>query len=153
MAEKYAWSHDEETYYGDFATREEAAIEGTDGTIEQTCFVGRCVPPTQPEDRFDIDDLIDHVSCQDDYLGDHADKWYRGTREQEAEINREVRAAIAKWLDKHDLRPTFYNITDVEYWRWDGDGFLGRKPLGVCLQLPNCEGVTRKEIADGITHD
>jgi len=42
--------------------------------------------------------------------GDHAEDWDMSTKEQRAELEREVRSVMAAWLDRHNLRPTFFNV-------------------------------------------
>lgn len=119
---KYAYSHDEELYHGDYDTPEEAAIEGLDGADENDrVWVGVKVPPPQPELYFQIEDLIENVSCQDEYGLECAEDWYDGTAVQEKEINAEVSAVIGRWLDKHGLRPKFFLVEETIEWELDGD--------------------------------
>lgn len=122
---KYSFSTNEENYEGEYDTPEDAALECLTGEHEdfpKRCWTGRNVPAPAPESYFYIEDLIDHVSCQDCYIGDHADGWYFGTREQESEINEAVQKLIGEWLDRHSLRPMFYNVTEIQEWVLGDDG-------------------------------
>jgi hypothetical protein len=107
---KFSYSTDGESYYGRFDTFEEAKHEAIS---EGAKFVGEAIPPPAPEDYFDADDWIEHVSCQDEYSLDCAEDWCRPTKEQLDELNREVRAVMASWLDRHKLRPTFWLIENA----------------------------------------
>lgn len=114
----FAYSRDGERYEGTFATPEEAAREYFDdyGEEDGRCWVGRCAPPPAPEGYFDIEDLIDTVSSQDAYCGEWAEDWIDYSREQRQEINDAVQQMIGAWLDRHGLRPSFFNIEDAQEW-------------------------------------
>lgn len=51
----------------------------------------------------------------------NADGWYRSTTAQREELEREVRAVMAAWLDRHDLRPKFWNADEIEEHLPQGD--------------------------------
>ena len=126
---KYAYSHCQEDYHGQFDTPEEAAAAGFDDADSDHCWVGECHPPTQPEDHIDADLLIEHVSCQDEYNCDWSSDWYAGTSDQEQELTRELRSVFAAWLDRHSLRPGFYMIENAKrYDRVDGQPQLAKCP-------------------------
>lgn len=135
--EKYSYSFDEEMFHDSYDSPEEAATEALANSEEDTVvWVGRNVAPPEPEQYFDIDDLIELVSCQDLYSGDYADGWYSGSREQEKEINEQVRELIRKWFDKHGLRPRFWLVEDVEEWISGDDG----KPVRLTEYVAGDEG-------------
>lgn len=108
---RYSWSVNEEHYHGDFATVEdaieEAAAEEPDA---EAVFVGEKDSPIQPEDWWNADDWLEHVSCQDEYSGEFAEDWDNSTKEQQSELEAEVRKVMATWLDRHNLRPGFWLI-------------------------------------------
>lgn len=106
----YSWSHNEEQYFGDFATIEDALDAAEDEGHEEVVWVGECKPPTQPEVWWNAEDWLEHVSCQDEYGGEHAEDWDGSTKEQREELETEVRKVMAMWLDRHKLRPSFWNI-------------------------------------------
>lgn len=110
---KFAYSRDGETFSGDYDSLEEAVFEGLDGTEDSTIWAGECVSPTQPEDWWQAVDWLEHVSCQDEYCGDHADDWDGSTKAQREELESLVRPVLAAWLDRHNLRPLHYAITNV----------------------------------------
>lgn len=104
----YCYSRDEKTFYGRFDTIEEATDEALDG--HESGWVGEAVPPPQPETFWRADDWLEHVSVQDEYSGDWAEDWDESTKEQRAELEAEVQSVMAAWLDKHGLRPKFFNV-------------------------------------------
>jgi hypothetical protein len=111
MAKQYAFSTDEERYTGGFgsleaACAEAAAVVGVDGRF----WAGEAVPPPQPETVWRADRWLEEAGEQDAYCGDWAVDWDRSTKEQRAELEREVRAVMAAWLDRHGLRPRFFNV-------------------------------------------
>jgi hypothetical protein len=113
MTDRFAISSNEEIYYGSYGTIEEA-IDDAVNSHEYTVFwVGRCVPATQPEEWWNAEDWLEHVSCQDDYSSEWAEDWDDSTKEQRAELEGAVRKVMADWLDKHNLRPKFYNIVEA----------------------------------------
>lgn len=117
----FAISSDEERYEGSYETIEEAIEEAANGYAHETFWVGKCVPPTQPEQWWDAADWLEHVSCQDSYGGEYAEDWDDSTTEQREELEKEVRAAMASWLDRHKLRPRFFLVEDaVRYVVVDG---------------------------------
>ncbi len=117
----FAISSNEERYEGSYETIEEAIEEAANGYAYETFWVGKCVPPTQPEQWWDAADWLEHVSCQDSYSGEYAEDWDDSTTEQREELEKEVRAVMASWLDRHKLRPRFFLVEDaVKYVVVDG---------------------------------
>ena len=112
MSEKWAISTDGESYHHQFDTVEDAIAEGKHhgGRF----YVGKCVAPEPPEnlfDRWSVDRWIDsEVREHDDYSGEWAADAIPATREQQNELAEQIRPVIAAWLDRHKLRPTFWNI-------------------------------------------
>ena len=113
--ERWVISSDGERFNADFyGTREEAVEDGRELWPDEVFFVGKAVDPQPPEDYFDCDDWLDSVSEQEDYGGDWADDWNESTKEQRAELDAEVRAVMAAWLDRHKLRPTFFVVRSIK---------------------------------------
>jgi hypothetical protein len=110
----FSYAFDEQTFHGDFATREEAIAEAASEGGGDTFWTGENVPATQPEDWWVAEDWLEHVSCQDEYSGDHADGWDESTKEQRAELESLVRPILGEWLDRHSLRPSFFNVTNIK---------------------------------------
>ena len=111
MAETYSLSTDEENYNGQYDSIEEAIVEAIQ-CGNGIFWVGLCVKPPAPEGYFDAQSYFEHVSDQDEYMGDWGKNWLVSTREQDRELEAEVAAVIGKWLDRHNLRPKFWNISD-----------------------------------------
>lgn len=112
---KWSISTNGETYFGEF-TMEEAIEEAS--TYGFPCWVGKCVPPIQPEELFTewtlMDWLDNYVREHDDYAGEWAEGSVNPNNVQLKELAAEIRPIIAAWLDRHDLRPTFFNIIDPD---------------------------------------
>lgn len=110
-SEQYSYSTDGEMYNGHFDSIAAACHEATNGAeVGQTFWVGLNVSPPPPESYWRTGDWIEQISCSEEYSGDWAYGWDASTKEQEAELEREVQAVLASWLDRHNLRPTFFNI-------------------------------------------
>ena len=119
MSTKYSYSTDEENYHGEYDSVEAACdgateeIEADENVVGRHFWVGEQVEPPAPESYWEADLWLEHVACQDEYSGDWADGWDgNSTNEQRAELEAEVRAVMANWLDKYDLRPKFWNIVN-----------------------------------------
>lgn len=107
---RYSFSTDEETYQGDFATAEEAHNEAASHVgVGARFWVGEQTKP-RPEDYWRADDWLERLCDQDEFSAEWADDWDQSTPTQQEELNREVRAVLAAWLDRHNLRPKFFNI-------------------------------------------
>ena len=113
----YSYSTNQESYFGDFATREQALAEAINEAREyghKKVWIGQSVPPTQPEDLWVAEDWLELVSCQDDYCLDCASDWDESTNAQREELESAVRTVMAEWLDRHKLRPKFFLVDNVE---------------------------------------
>lgn len=105
----FCLSTDGEHYDSRFLTEQEAIDEAVAWGCE-VFYIGKPEKPSQPEEFWFVDEWISHVSEQDDYGGEYADGWYDGTREQEKELEEQVRPVLAAWLDRHKLRPKHWMI-------------------------------------------
>lgn len=115
LEEQWAISSDGENYSSiSFPTKEEAIREGKALNGNDVFYVGQIVAPTAPEHYFHSEDWLEHVSVQEDYCGEHAEDWDMSTKEQRDELDEEVSKVMAAWLDRHDLRPKFWNIGESE---------------------------------------
>ena len=113
---KFVISQEEERFTSTlFDSREEAIEEGKEEFNGEGFFVGEAVNPVQPEKLFDATDWLDSVSCYEDYDVEWAEEWDCSTKEQRKELESEVQAVMAKWLDKYDLRPKFYNVINCKW--------------------------------------
>jgi len=113
MTDLWCYSDDEESYRGRFVTKEAAIHEATAEGLKRF-WVGKCDPPVPPENYWDAEDWLERVSEQDDYSGEWAEDWDHSTKKQHKELEVQVRAVMAAWLDRYSLRPDFYNVTQVE---------------------------------------
>lgn len=112
---RWAISSDGERFeYDDFATKEAAIAEGLAFYQGEPFYVGEVKAPTQPEEWFEAEDWLEHVSVQDEYSGDHAEYWDNSSKPERDELTAAVRKVMAEWLDRHKLRPAFFNIENPE---------------------------------------
>lgn len=113
---KWSISHDEESFFGVFSSAEEAITEGRKHG-ERKFWIGQCVSPTPPENLFCencIESWINNVVLEhNDYLGEWAEGALETTRKQREELANLIQPVIAAWLDRHNLRPTHFNIDPV----------------------------------------
>lgn len=108
----YAYSTDEEYYYGRYDTREAAADWAFSENPEITsCWVAEITDPIAPHLAVYgmAEDLIENVFEHEDYMGEWAD-WPSGTPEMRAELDESIRAAFKSWIEKHKLHPTHFCI-------------------------------------------
>lgn len=110
---KYAVSCNGEEFSGVYDTLPEAIGEASSGYDYTTFLIGVMAPVSQPESLWSAEDWLDHVGVQDDYNSEWADGWDMSTKEQREELEAEIRPILAKWLDKHDLRPNIFTMTNV----------------------------------------
>lgn len=108
-------SSDDEHFTGAFATRELAILEGRAYYGGESFYVGQATPALEPESFWYADAWLDHVSVQDEYLGDWAEGWERSTAEQRVELESLVRPILGAWLDKHGIRPKFFTVLKTEH--------------------------------------
>ena len=116
-SEHWAYSRDREMFHGDYPTWWEAvhiATSEKDGP-DAGVWVGLCVPPWPPEHISIADIVLEHIACQDDYSGDWAADWPDASKAQETELDDMLRAVLAAWLDKHDLRPKWFTVPKSEW--------------------------------------
>ena len=121
----YAVSTDGEMYFGKFETLEEAIESAKE---HKEFWVGEARKPRQPESFIDIDYLLDGLGDgDDDWCGDWSE-WDGPNREQADELEKEFKAVMSAWLDRHNLRPTWFCIDkSVKYVTVDG---VTRKAIG-----------------------
>lgn len=110
----FAFSHNEETYYGKYTSREEAASAGFEDDDEaMQVWTGECVTPARTPDA---DNLIEQVSesttadsgeWSEDYL-------MHVSKEARADLQERLQALWDDWEAKWNEEPTFYNVENVE---------------------------------------
>ena len=110
-------SRDQERYDGLYPTAEAAIEEGSQ--YAEPFWIGQCLDPTQPEDLWDATVWIEDVFSHEDYGGEWAEGHFDPSREQILELEAEVRPVMAAWLDRHGLRPKFWNIDPTTVRRHD----------------------------------
>lgn len=126
----YCYSTDSENFTGRFSNFSEAIAESLAKTKHGDSFwIAESRQPIQPEDLWDAEDWLEHVSVQDDYGGDFGEGWDLSSKQQREELEAEVRSVMKSWLDRHELRPTHYCVDEsVKYLNLGGVAILGVQP-------------------------
>jgi hypothetical protein len=125
----FSLSADGEYYEGRFDTV--AAAANIAQLLDyQRFWIGELTPPPAPESLWDATDWLEHVSVQDEYSFAHAEDWDGSTEEQRAELEVLVRKVMGEWLDRHGLRPAFFNVYDAKAYQFV-DGVLTEIPENV----------------------
>jgi hypothetical protein len=119
MSAKYSFSFDRETFEGNYNSRSEAfaAALKKAATLEDaptTVFTGERVPG-DPQAAGHAEEII---NCMIDRArgvwGDEADHYLRNvTREQMRDLDGALEQVILRWLQLHQLRPSFFRIAAV----------------------------------------
>ena len=108
---KWSLSTDEETYHGIFDSEQDAIDEGK-ATETGWFYVGKCMRPVQPEMLFDSTSVEDWIGGRvwdhEDYSGEWAEGEFSPTESQMAELAEQIKPVIAAWLDRQNLRTTFF---------------------------------------------
>lgn len=122
---KWAYSTNEENYYGSEDTPELALKEAIgDEDDREQFFIGQCkafVPGIRPASI--IEQLKEDASEE---CGEHGDDWLDSvTREQEKELGDLLQMALLAWIQKNKLEPWFYSIHNVrEYVKNESGEFV-----------------------------
>lgn len=117
---QYAYSTDGERYDGRFDSEREAAIAAFADTGEYQVEVSIIEPVSNPESYVNSWDVLEAIQCQEEYSMDGAENWPNATADQNDELTDMLRKTVAKWLDKHNLRPTFFVCSKpVTFYRKD----------------------------------
>lgn len=112
--EQWVWSLNGKTFYGAFDTLGEAKAaaiaEGKEGGYRRA-FVGKRTE--HPIDIIDADTVIEKMS-ESAYEDAGAEDYLDGVdRKARKELEKSLRRVVAKWVDKHNLWPKFFEIEDV----------------------------------------
>lgn len=130
--DEYGYSWDGEEFWGAEASHEDAAavaIEEGDpapGDRFDTCrFVQRTIADVAPDVR-DIKYIIDRMQERVCYeIGEGGADWLCGlTRENVADLQKTVQAAIIDWANRADLDTGYVRAVDIKTHRVRGDGTI-----------------------------
>jgi hypothetical protein len=109
---KWGYSNNEENYSGSYDTREEA-VQEAEASGYGHFWVGQFKAPITDE-AIDAEDLLEKITCQDDYCGDWTEDALDCSNEVKDELTESVRRVFREWMDRHGLRPTFGIVYDAE---------------------------------------
>lgn len=107
LAGKWGYSQNQERYYGEFDTKEEAIIEAeAEGEPDSDYWVGQFKDVSI---QVCATHVIEQVSEQVyDEAGEFAEDWPgRVPKEAEEELEEALTKVYLEWLAKHTLMPTF----------------------------------------------
>lgn len=109
MFKPFAYSFDRETFRGEFATREEAAIAGQAEALKfmavvEAVYVGKRVP-TNPQADMHADDVVRAMKRR--MLTKTGDASYLAAANEHvvADLDASLEHAIIDWLKRHQLQP------------------------------------------------
>lgn len=94
-------------FYGNEFTNDDPERDTT------SVYVGKAIPPKPPESYIDANSLIRDVQVQDDYILEWDEDWPDATQPQLDALTNQLRSLFGSWLDRHNLRPTFANISEI----------------------------------------
>lgn len=110
---KWAYSLDEETFSGRFATQEEAKAEAMvhiahrgDDPNDTMFWVGECFPPSHEDLAYGIGEYVeDNLACAATDIWDGAE--YPGN------IAKDIQVLIEKYLNKNVPKPEFSTVENI----------------------------------------
>jgi len=113
----YSYSFNEESYTGQFDTRE-GAIKEAMATIDEgrTAFwTGSNREPEFDLRALDGDLIIEGLQdSEDDLMIEQADGWPNATSAQVDDLTATLRAAFNQWVSRHELEPKFWLVENVQ---------------------------------------
>jgi hypothetical protein len=125
MGESYCLSSNEETFSGDYASREEAIAFAADelGVEPGGLFwVGRSVPYVVEVRKHTADRLVEQLA-EDAYdeVGDVAEDWLRRVTDgQLTDLASRLDSVVEAWLEDYGHEPGFWRVEDVTEHRAPG---------------------------------
>lgn len=118
-AQLYAYSFDRETWQGDFNSREEAMQAAMNDEHNKGCLVVYTGIAKLYTPALKSETVLDILKIEaDEIAGIAAADWLKLediSEEARSEIEKTLTAAVMKWLEKHSLKPDFYeSISSVQ---------------------------------------
>lgn len=110
MKTQYAYTKNEETYYGPFKSIEEAIVEsGADVGEDVMIGIARDVHP-----YIDALPLLDQLECDmSEECGEAAEGWISTiTREERQELEDMLNRALKRWMKKTNNTPSFFGVSN-----------------------------------------
>ena len=130
---RYAYSYNGEDYTGSFATPEEAVAEAARRSE------GLSSPPTEiyvgvivhadPQTTDHAEHIVESMNrrAHVDY-GDAASRYLLNiSKEQVAELDRDIAKTILAWLERNKLMPTFVKVQGIQQYPVPYPGFTANK--------------------------
>lgn len=113
MENKWCFGEDSENFTGEYDTKEEAIKAGKQ-EIEELLTVGVMYKPIPGISADYVIDQIQDSMC--DKYGECAEQYLDDvTKEQINRLDLELNKVIIAWIEKYNLQPNFYGVTDIEY--------------------------------------
>ncbi len=114
----YTWSHDGEHFEcDDHASREDALEAGRAEYPHADCiWTGVSIPAAEICPEIDASDVIERLQeGAHEEVGEFGDDWLSdASKEQVAELGRDLNAALTAWMSRHNLQPAFFAVREVE---------------------------------------
>ncbi len=105
---KWGISHNEETYSGEYESRE-AAIAACDPGSGAS-WIGQYQDPPPPASYIEASDIIEHIQCQDDYSIECAEGALHATKSELEDLTESLRATFNAWMKRNSIDIGFYLI-------------------------------------------
>lgn len=116
MNTEYAYSTDEENYYGRYRIPDEAVAVGFSEEEDlEICWVAEVVEP-EAAVYLDAEILLDHIREQEEYSLECADDAWGCTEEQRDDLTKMLRECFDAWAEKHSLKPGFFTVKNPQEW-------------------------------------
>lgn len=112
---RYAYSYDEEYFRGEFESRGAAVAEAVAfGGSGYGLWTGKIVPYVPRLDWL-AGDVVDALRREAGEESEHAESWLGNVApEDKAELQKELEAAVTRFLAKPKNKPQFFMVDEVE---------------------------------------
>jgi hypothetical protein len=104
---------EEDGFYGNFPTKDEAIAEGTAAGYE-VFYVGKGRPPKALSEGIFAEEIVEHAldNLEEDWSLDFAT--FEPTEQQLKTLTEELQIVVDRWFDQYKLHPEWFLVDDVE---------------------------------------
>lgn len=119
MTTRYAYSFDRNTFYGSFATRQEAYYAAlTRGTAltdkPEAIYVAERIQPSMQASGHASQILREMRRRAELEVGDASEDWLKNVPGgKQADLDKMIGEAVLAWLRKHEYLPTFFTVRGI----------------------------------------
>jgi len=119
MTIRYAYSFDRNTFFGSFATRQEAyyaALTRATALTDrpESIYVAERLQPSMQTNGHASPVLREMRRRAETEAGDAAEDWLKNvTGQQQVDLDSMLSQTVLAWLRKHEYQPTFFTVRSV----------------------------------------